>query len=89
MTCLSCNSITPHSPQIMHSIAVLCLSLHFLGTATAQRCWHSELERSLALWQAAHLLAWAQGPGPRHGRDSMLPDPIAAVGLLHLCTTPT
>lgn len=34
MTCLSCNSITPHSPQIMHSIAVLCLSLHFLGTAT-------------------------------------------------------
>lgn len=30
---------------------------------SAQRCWHSELEGSLALWQAAHLLAWDVGPG--------------------------
>lgn len=85
MACLPCNSITPDNSQIMHSIAALCLSLNSLGTAS--------------LPSAAGTLSWKGpwpcgsstpadlGPGHRCARDSMLPDPSAAAGLLYLCRT--
>lgn len=63
----------------MHSIAALCLSLHFLGMAT--------LPSAAGTLGAGRVYVAGSrpsglGPGPRHTRDSMLPDPIAAAGIL-------